>query len=48
MAGPCEHINDPSDSLTREGRGGGVSGLADELLVAKIGLSFIWLRIVLL
>jgi len=37
MAGSCEHINDPSDSVRGEG---GISGLADEFLVAKIGLSF--------
>jgi hypothetical protein len=33
MAGSCEHINDPSDSVTREGEvgvGWGISGLADE------------------
>jgi len=43
VAGSCEHINDPSDSVTREGGGGGRGGdfwIADEFLVVNVGISF--------
>jgi len=39
MASSCKHINNPSDSVMMVGGEGGISGLADGFLVAKIGLS---------